>query len=120
MAKDKVAVKIKSDAFYTRAKSLRLLTAGADPQETFTDSKGQRQSRYLGHPNSHVRVRAFVIMGHPLPENIDDQNKFLLTLIGDGNLNTTKLTPEFVAALRLKFLKEVPPVQEPALEEVVP
>lgn len=60
---DEKARKVKHhDKFHTRAKSLRLLTAGADPNETFVNDKGEKKNRFTGHPNSHVRVAAAKVL----------------------------------------------------------
>ena len=58
MAKDSKPRKTKHDKFYTRAKAERLLTAGADPTETFNDEKGAAKGRFTDHPNKHVRAKA--------------------------------------------------------------
>jgi hypothetical protein len=52
----------------TRAKALKLLKAGADPQQ------------FEKHPNVHVRQAAWKKMGRPLPENADERAKFLADL----------------------------------------
>jgi hypothetical protein len=58
----------------TRAKALKLLKAGADPQQ------------FEKHPNYHVRQAAWKKMGRPLPENADERAKFLADLhIKDSN-----------------------------------
>src|ERR1700678_3062003 len=118
MAKDKKPIKSKAEVFYTRAKSLRLMSAGADLDTTFVNDKGMTLNRYSDHPNSHVRTRCWVLQGRPLPEGMDEQNKFLLSLLADGN-SKAQLTQEFVAGLRLKFLKESPVVEVPVVEEVI-
>jgi hypothetical protein len=87
MAKDKLAIKTKTDAFYTRAKSLRLMNAGADLTATFVNDKGMTLGRYLDHPNYHVRQHAFHLMGRSFPEDVVECAKLCKALhIKDPNV----------------------------------
>lgn len=86
----------------TRARALKNLTAGADPQ------------LYVGHANCHVRRRCWQIMGRPLPEDMGEQNKFLATLQGAPLPKDPKEQPAFYLSLRQRILHEAPPVVEAA------
>jgi hypothetical protein len=72
--------KIKHDKFYTRARSERELSGGADPAQTFKNDKGMLQGRFTDHPNYHVRRKAWMKMGQPLPEDAGERAKFLAGL----------------------------------------
>lgn len=72
--------KVRHEKFYTRAKSEKLLAAGADPTVTFRDDKGATRGRYTDHPNYHVRRKAWMKMGQPLPEDPTERAKFLASL----------------------------------------
>lgn len=73
-------VKVRHDKFYSRARSERMLSAGADPTATFRDDKGATRGRYTDHPNYHVRRKAWMKMGQPLPEDAGERAKFLASL----------------------------------------
>jgi hypothetical protein len=72
--------KVRHDKFHTRARSERDLSAGADPTVTFRDDKGATRGRYTDHPNYHVRRKAWMKMGQPLPEDPAERAKFLAGL----------------------------------------
>ena len=72
--------KVRHEKFYTRAKSERLLAEGADPTVTFRDDKGATRGRYTDHPNYHVRRKAWMKMGQPLPEDPAERAKFLASI----------------------------------------
>lgn len=72
--------KVRHEKFYSRAKSERMLSAGADPTATFRDDKGNMRGRYTDHPNYHVRRKAWMKMGQPLPEDQAERAKFLAGL----------------------------------------
>lgn len=72
--------KVRHEKFYTRAKSERKLSEGADPTATFRDDKGAVRGRYTDHPNYHVRRKAWMKMGQPLPEDAAERAKFLASL----------------------------------------
>lgn len=94
MAKDKLAIKIKTDAFYSRAKSLRLMNAGADLTAMFVNDKGMTLGRYLDHPNYHVKAHAFHMMGRPYPEDATECAKLCKALhIKNPNVVATAEEP---------------------------
>lgn len=72
--------KVRHDKFYTRARSERELSAGADPAQTFRNDKGQTLGRFTDHPNYHVRRKAWMKMGQPLPEDPAERAKFLASI----------------------------------------
>ena len=72
--------KVRHEKFYSRAKSEKLLSAGADPAQTFRNDKGTTQGRFTDHPNYHVRRKAWMKMGQPLPEDAGERAKFLASL----------------------------------------
>jgi len=67
MSKEQIK-KVKSEKKYTRAQAEKALTAGADP------------TLFEKHSNYHVRARAWVKLGRPLPEGKEAQEKFLANL----------------------------------------
>lgn len=91
----KVRVKV-----ITRAKAEYLLSHGADP------------AQFVKHANYHVRRRCWFLMGRPLPDNTDDQNKFLATLQGMPVPKDAAALPGYYALLRQRILKEVPQTEE--------
>ena len=94
MAKEKLAIKSKAEAFHTRAKSIRLMNAGADLTATFVNDKGMTLGRYLDHPNYHVKARAFHLMGRPYPEDAAECAKLCKALhIKDPNVVATVEEP---------------------------
>jgi hypothetical protein len=97
---------------FTRSKAEAALANGADPT-AMRDTDGKPHGLFTEHANYHVRVRAWVKMGRPLPEGLAEQNKFLLTLQGS---DVSRMSPADVVALtarlRLNLLKEQPPVPE--------
>lgn len=61
--------KVKPERKYTRAQAEKALSAGADPEQ------------FTKHANYHVRAKAWVKMGRPLPEGKEeDQEKFLRSI----------------------------------------
>ena len=93
---------------FTRSEAEGLIAGGADPSE----------DRFVNHKNYHVRTKAWVKMGRPLPEGVEEQNTFLATLAGKDMAKVPKdQVPAFVARLRLLLLKEQPPAP-PVAEEV--
>ena len=72
----KLALKLKTDLAsaekkFTRAKAERELSKeGVNPNDP----------RFLEHPNYHVRARAWVLMGRPLPDNQAELEKVLKDL----------------------------------------
>ena len=86
----------------TRAQAERALSRGVTPEQ------------FTGHHNYHVRYKAWRKMGMPLPEKIDEQNKFLATLQGKEVPKDASLVPAFMDALRHKFLGEDLPAEETA------
>lgn len=57
--------KAKAEKKYTRAQAERALSNGADP------------AQFANHGNYHVRAKAWVKMGKPLPSDPAEQEKFL-------------------------------------------
>lgn len=96
MAKEEKPRKAKAEKQYTRAQAERALSAGADPT-TFTK-----------HPNYHVKRKAWQLMGRPMPEALEEQNKFLATLQGMETPKDDAVLPGFYALVRQRILKEVP------------
>src|ERR1700722_18725247 len=80
MPKDPKPRKVKVQTFYTRAKSIKLLNQGADPNEKFFDEKNKEQGRFLNHPNVHVRQVCWKKMGRPLSDDADERAKFLASI----------------------------------------
>lgn len=72
--------KVKHEKFHTRARAERELSAGADPTVTFRDDKGAVRGRYKDHPNYHVRRKAWMKLGQPLPEDAEERAKFLASI----------------------------------------
>lgn len=92
----------------SRARAEKLLSGGADP------------STFVKHANCHVRRKAWEKMGRPLPENKDEQNKFLATLQGTETPKDAAAVAGFYLLLRQRILKEVPVKDEaPAAEATV-
>ena len=94
----------------TRAHAIKALSAGADP------------TTFVKHKNCHVRRRAWQLMGRPLPEDLDEQNKFLATLQGTEAPKDPAALKGFYLLLRQRILKEVPvkasePETAPAAEQ---
>jgi hypothetical protein len=87
----------------TRHHAEKALTAGADP------------NKFVKHPNYHVRRRAWQLMGRPLPEGAEEQNKFLATLQGMPAPKDAKDLPGYFQLIRQRILKEVP-VKDVAVE----
>lgn len=87
----------------TRARAEYELSHGADP-ENFTK-----------HANCHVRRKAWQKMGRPLPEGVEDQNKFLATLQGTETPKDANAVAGFYQLIRQRILKEVP-VKEASVE----
>jgi hypothetical protein len=52
----------------TRAQALRRMSAGADP------------NLFVNHANYHVKARAWVKLGKPLPSNPEERTKFLASI----------------------------------------
>ena len=98
MPKEEKLIRSKGERVYTRAQSERQLANGADP-ENFTK-----------HANYHVRRKAWVLMGSPLPESLEDQNKFLVTLQGTPLPKDAdaEVTAGYYQLIRQRILKEVP------------
>lgn len=88
----------------TRARAEYLLTHGADP------------TQFTKHANYHVRRKAWVLMGKPLPEGLEEQNKFLATLQGMPTPKDKEAMPGYYALVRQRILKEVPAVLDAAPE----
>lgn len=86
----------------TRARAEKLLSAGSDP------------ASFTKHGNYHVRRKAWVKMGRPLPEDRDEQNKFLATLQGKETPKDANAVPGFYALVRQRILGEVPVKEEAA------
>jgi len=94
------------DKKYTRAQAERALSAGMDP-EPFTK-----------HANYHVRRKAWTLMGKPLPEGLEEQNKFLVTLQGTTPPTDKSALEGWYVLLRQRILKEVPVKEEaPPVQE---
>jgi hypothetical protein len=108
MPKEERPKKIKYETFPTRHRAERQLTAGADPEAVFTDSKGTKQKKYLNHPNYHVRTRAWVKMGRPLPEGEKEVNDFLLKLYGKELPKNPDDHAALYAKVRQIYLHEAP------------
>jgi hypothetical protein len=72
--------KVKYEKFYSRARAERELSAGADPTRTFENEKGVTVGHFTNHPNYHVRKKAWMKMGQPLPEDPAERAKFLASL----------------------------------------
>ena len=86
MSKEKRSRKIKHDKFFTRAKSEKMLAAGADPTATFINDKGNKLGRYTDHPNFHVRNKAWKKMGSLFPTDVEECAKLCKSLrIKDPN-----------------------------------
>lgn len=88
--------KVVGEKKLTRVQAEKALSAGVDPQ------------KFTAHPNYHVRRRAWQLMGRPLPESVDDQNKFLATLQGTEVPKDGEAAKGFYLLLRQRILKEVP------------
>jgi hypothetical protein len=69
MAKEPKTRKVKTKT-YTRAQAIAAMKAGADPKQ------------FEKHPNYHTRVRAWVLMGKPIPEGKEAQEELLLSFQG--------------------------------------
>jgi hypothetical protein len=80
----------------SRAQAEKALSAGADP------------TTFVKHKNCHVRRRAWQLMGRPLPEGLDEQNKFLATLQGTEAPKDPAALKGFYILLRQRILREVP------------
>ncbi len=80
---------------FTRNKAEKALTVGADPTE----------ERFVGHINYHIRVRAWHLQGRPMPEKLEDQNKFLVKLQGTDLPRDPVKAEQFVEMLRARYLK---------------
>jgi hypothetical protein len=80
----------------TRARAEKMLSSGADPND------------FVKHQNYHVRRRAWKLLGRPLPENMDEQNKFMATLQGMETPKDPTALPGFYALVRQRVLGEVP------------
>jgi len=91
-----VQVKKVREKVITRAHAEKRLTAGADP------------NTFVKHPNPHVRRKAWVKMGRPLPEDMDEQNIFLATLQGTETPKDATALVGFYQLIRQRILKEVP------------
>lgn len=108
---------LKANKKFTRKKAEKLLANGADPAE-MVEREGKMVGRFTDHPNPHVRRRAWQLMGRPLPEGLDEQNKFLLTLQGTEPPKDASATAGFYLLLRQRLLKEVPVKPEVQVETV--
>lgn len=86
----------------TRAHAEKALSHGADP------------TQFVKHANAHVRRKAWVLMGKPLPEDLTEQNKFLATLQGTETPKDPTAQVGFYQLLRQRILKEVPVKEEVA------
>lgn len=89
----------------TRARAQRELSHGADP------------AKYTKHSNYHIRRYCWRLMGRPLPENMEEQNKFLATLQGMETPKDATALPGFYMLVRQRILKEVPVKQSEAAAE---
>lgn len=96
MAKDEKPRKAKAEKKYTRVQAEKALSHGADP------------ALFTKHSNYHVRRKAWQLQGRPLPEALEEQNKFLCTLQGMPTPKDDTALPGFYALLRQRILKEVP------------
>ncbi len=90
----------------TRSRAEKLLSGGADPEQ------------FVKHANCHVRRKAWEKMGRPLPENKDEQNKFLATLQGTETPKDAAAVTGFYQLVRQRILKEVPVKEETPAAEV--
>lgn len=89
---------------FTRNEAEALIAGGADPSE----------ERFVNHKNYHVRVKAWVKMGRPMPGDVGTHDAFLAALVGkEMNKVPKDQVPAVMAHLRLVLLKEQPPVPEP-------
>lgn len=94
MGKKEQVIKVKAEKKFTRVQAEKALSAGADPEQ------------FTKHGNYHVRRRCWQLQGRPLPESIDEQNKFLVTLQGTDVPKDSSLVEDFYASLRQRILKE--------------
>ena len=98
---------------FTRSEAEALIAGGADPGE----------DRFVNHKNYHVRVKAWVKMGRPMPDEVKEHDSFLAALMGKDMAKVAKdQVPATLAHLRMGLLKEQPPVppQEEVPVEVLP
>jgi hypothetical protein len=102
---------VKGERVYSRSQAERLLSSRAVEPEKFAS-----------HSNYHVRRKAWVLMGKPLSENVEQQNKFLATLQGMETPKDSDALPGFYALVRQRILQEVPVKEEVSSESepVVP
>jgi len=91
----------------TRAQAEKALSHGADP------------TKFVKHGNYHVRRRVWQLQGRPLPENLDEQNKFLATLQGTETPKDAAALVGFYQLIRQRVLKEVPVKEETVSVAVV-
>lgn len=95
MGKEGKSTKVR-ERVVTRARAEELLSGGADPEQ------------FVKHSNCHVRRKAWQKMGRPLPEGLDEQNKFLATLQGTETPKDANAVAGFYQLVRQRILKEVP------------
>jgi hypothetical protein len=79
VAKEKI-IEVKKEKTYSRMQAERGLTSGIFKPEKFLNMEDPFSKK--GHPNYHVRAKAFKLMGRPIPEGwkTEDEEKFFTSI----------------------------------------